>query len=379
MNDNNIQIDNEFNIFNLFSILWNKKYTIILVSLLFLIISIIYVQFYTKVLYQGSLELKPASQEFLAKFKNLNRSESLGIEIDEDKLMKEFVNNFNEYEILKSKITEAMPYDDSSSETLYAYNDLVKSIAFEFMIIEKEDTSINPKKYLIYNTTDTNFSEKIIKETLDEIKISLAAKLKREIQNLIDAVVFSINQEYRETEDEISLKIFHYNISINNRIEFLKEQASIARELSISQNQLDFLSEAESNANNLIGINVGEMPFYNRGYIAIEKEIELLENREDEAKFIELLPDLLQKKKKLEIQALRAQEVNTEILKNLKLDSIDFEPIQYDLSLITYEIMSIDKKIIVFLSLILGVFISSTYVIIISSYKNYTNRVINSD
>ena len=76
-------------------------------------------------------------------------------------------------------------------------------------------------------------------------------------------MIFSKQQQYKDTEDEIDLKIYHYNISINARIEFLKEQAAIARELSIDQNKFDYLSETDTNISNLIGINDGGFPFYN--------------------------------------------------------------------------------------------------------------------
>ncbi len=360
----------EFNIFNLFNILWKKRILIISVSFIFFLTSVIYVQFLRTVIFQGNLELKPTSQEFLAKFKYLNRKEAVGIEITDEKLMNEFLNIFQDYEILKTNISKEILFDEKEFDNQYQYNDFIKSYAFNFDI-EIEEGKKFQKTFLTYITDDTQQSENIISATLEEIKASQAEKLKREIQNLFDAEIFAIQQEYRKTEDEIDLKIFHYEISLNNQIEFLKEQAEIARELSISQNQFDYISQIDTNAENTNGIILGELPYYNRGYIAIEKEIELLSNRLNVEDFIEGLPDLLQKKKKLEIQELRSKEENSKIISNLRLDTIEFEPVQYDLSLITYDIISLDKRLIVILSLLLGFFVIITYVIITDAYRKF--------
>ena len=71
-----------------------------------------------------------------------------------------------------------------------------------------------------------------------------------------------------------------------NRLDYLKEQSAIARELKIIDNQIDSVNLSQAAVS--LNISTADIVYYLRGYKAIDKEIELIQNRESQnLKFIE--------------------------------------------------------------------------------------------
>ena len=85
---------------------------------------------------------------------------------------------------------------------------------------------------------------------------------------------------------------------MNTRIDFLKEQSQIARELNIADNQVAPLNLAQPNIS--LNINTAHYAYYLRGYKAIDKEIDNIQKRDHKAlTFI-----------KEEIRNLKNQDIN---------------------------------------------------------------------
>ena len=64
--------------------------------------------------------------------------------------------------------------------------------------------------------------------------------------------------------------------SLNNdkqRLNYLKEQSTIARELNIIDNQIDNVNLTQSSVS--LSINTADIAYYLRGYKAIDKEIDI--------------------------------------------------------------------------------------------------------
>ena len=78
-----------------------------------------------------------------------------------------------------------------------------------------------------------------------------------------------------------------YELETSNRLAFLNEQASIARELNIKNNTLEV--ENFSTPSGVISNLQTAKPYYMRGYSMIEKEIELIETRNNKDAFTQNL------------------------------------------------------------------------------------------
>ena len=74
------------------------------------------------------------------------------------------------------------------------------------------------------------------------------------------------NSFFKDLEDRLEVKKKLFLMRDMNRVDYLKEQNLIARELEISDNQLENIDQA----------NEG---YYLRGFEAIEKEISLIQSR----------------------------------------------------------------------------------------------------
>ena len=124
------------------------------------------------------------------------------------------------------------------------------------------------------------------------------------------------------------------------RIDYLVEQSSIARELNISENQIDSVDLPKSN-NVMFNINSNDLAYYLRGFKVIDKEISLIKSRN--------YNDLISMEK--EIQDLK---------------KVDIEWIDYNIFLI--ETTSTNNKIYIIASVLLGLIVGTLYILIPSMF-----------
>jgi LPS O-antigen subunit length determinant protein (WzzB/FepE family) len=89
-----------------------------------------------------------------------------------------------------------------------------------------------------------------------------------------------------------------YDIETSNRLAFLNEQASIARELNIKNNTLEVENFNTSSGGVISNLQTAK-PYYMRGYSMIEKEIELIESRNNKDAFTKNLLELEKQKRDL--------------------------------------------------------------------------------
>ena len=126
------------------------------------------------------------------------------------------------------------------------------------------------------------------------------------------------------------------------RLDYLKEQSAIAKELNILDNQIDNVNLSQSNVS--LSINTADIAYYLRGYKAIDKEIELIETRTyTNLKFIE-------------------QEINN--IKNMEFNYVDY-------NIYFMETKSLkDTKLILIVSVLLGLIVGVFFVLISNVFQS---------
>jgi len=139
---------------------------------------------------------------------------------------------------------------------------------------------------------------------------------------------------------ELMQKIeFEKKIEMNQnkaRLVYLKEQSSIAKELKIIDNQMNKLSQS----NVFLNISMTNASYYLRGYKAIDKEINLLQNRDyQNFYFIEK-----------ELETFRDTEIKF---------------LDYNINLMNVESLK-NTKLILMISILLGLIIGVLYVLILN-------------
>tara|TARA_A100001234_G_C12397026_1_gene288750 strand:- start:23 stop:466 length:444 start_codon:yes stop_codon:yes gene_type:complete len=126
------------------------------------------------------------------------------------------------------------------------------------------------------------------------------------------------------------------------RLYYLKEQTSIAKELNIADNQIDNLSLSQSSTSS--SINNADIAYYLRGHKAIDKEIEIIQNRVyQNLEFI-------------------GQEINA--IKDLEINYVD-----YNVYLMKNTSLN-NAKLILMISILLGLIIGVIFVLISNAFQS---------
>jgi LPS O-antigen subunit length determinant protein (WzzB/FepE family) len=156
----------------------------------------------------------------------------------------------------------------------------------------------NDQDYLIINLKWNN---------TDEASNILEDTINLTLKNLENSI-YKLFEQSLEFEKKINLNIDR------ERLDYLTEQSSIARELGIIDNQIDNVNLSQSNVS--LNINTADIAYYLRGYKAIDKEIELIKNRDyKKFKFIKQELNFL-KKEKINWVDYNINLIDTKLLKD---------------------------------------------------------------
>jgi hypothetical protein len=159
----------------------------------------------------------------------------------------------------------------------------------------------------------------------------------------------TLNLTSKNLKERIDLELeqileFEKKLLLNQdriRLDYLREQSAIAKELNIIDNQIDNVNLSQSSVS--LNINTADIAYYLRGYKAIDKEIELIENRDyQNLKLIE-------------------QEINSFKAQNIKL--ADYNVYLMDVKLLK------DTKLILVISILLGLIVGIFYVLISNAFQ----------
>lgn len=310
--------DDEIDLVVLFKTIWSNKIKILSIIIISFLIGILY-SFLIPNNYLYSLTINASDNSEFEKLESINQSVNFeftkGIDnkINQTVLNKFFkeISDYEEYLIdLKNKIKNS----DNKSKSL------VK-------IQEKGSHEI--KKLLNFILND-DLKLELKWDNFDEAKDILQDTINLTLNNLVAST-------YKEFDLIIEKQKKLIRMEDLARIEYLKEQSWIAKELNIADNQITtlFLNEA----NNLI-----YNPYYLMGYKAIDKEIELIQNREYK-----------------NFKSIK-QELN--FLKNEKINFID-----YDLNLIKVKRLK-NIQLILVISILLGLILGIFYVLITNEFQS---------
>ena len=194
-------------------------------------------------------------------------------------------------------------------------------------------------------------------------------KVKSSIISRFETKISSQNQIKNFIIEDIDIKIetakkFYFR-NIKDRLAFLYEQATIARKLDLKKNTIAFLT---FNSENTFSTNVkSDAPYYLRGYLPIEEEINQIKNRKDKTSFIKDLSKLEQQKIALEADLTIQRTIN--LFKKTPLYQTDFKATAVNLAATNYETKS-NSFLLYSLTILLGGFIGVVYVLIKKAFQN---------
>ena len=214
---------------------------------------------------------------------------------------------------------------------------------------------------LSVTTLQPDLAIKVISDALAFSNNNVNMQVERYIGKILRSRSGSITNELEDIERLSKTFLNHEKLKTQARLVFLEEQSAIARSLDIDKNTLStqtFTTESKQ-----ITAIMKDQPYYLQGYIAMEKEMEMLSTRKSPQLFIDrVIANQLKKEHLLQDQTI------TRAKKFISLTPIGtdkFKAISYDIDSAKLE-RKTKSLFILTLSIILGGMIG----IIVLSIRN---------
>ena len=288
MSKNRLPNDLEIDLFETFSTLWDGKRKII--ATIFIVALLGTSLFFALPnLYKITGPIKQSEESVFFPFISLNElleTSKIDLRIDKEKIFTMFVAEFNDYE----EILEILSKNEYVKQSLEGLDEIDKQavlIEFAKLFKLKPPTKQRTNWLLSLEWHDELDGMRIIDEAFQKVLVNTKLKL---IEGL-DELAFRLDQR-KDTQIEAlerKLDIIRKNGIVEARQKklFLKEQAAIAKELNIEKNNLNATNLAVyGGENDTVSFNPSQVPFYLRGYKAIDKEISQIETRSSEEELL---------------------------------------------------------------------------------------------
>lgn len=295
------------------------------------------------------------------------------IKLSPQLLLNLYLENLTTYEVVEEAVRISNLFKNQNYSTV-DYQNKVQSIINSIKVIQlrsveqaKQQLKEIEKLFYEYKLDFTfNDSEKgkLFLINLDKV----TNKRVRDIilQNFnenIDTFEYLTTIKLDEIDYAIQIELYTHEQETKKRIEFLKEQAKIARALEIARNTIK--TEKFSLGSGAITNVTTDTPFYFRGYEAIEKEIELIQARVDPNLFAKEITKLEKQKKYLKenknINNLKFVFNNSDLTKKEKFVAAHIFELQSKINSNFKKIL----LIVIFISLMIG----SIFVLIRQSFQ----------
>ena len=297
------QSNDEIDLIELFQTVWDGRWKIVRIAFLSLL-GVVGFQFTQPApSFVATTEIKPINSVEAERYTAIN---ALGFfKVPPSLLFDLYKEQLEERVLFEDAIRKFGLLDASRYEDETAYNDAVIELAASIEILppsnlDGKGKTADIRRYweLVFEFNDDDKWKEALRFVNDSASETVRNILTKKFET---SLLVAKQKKSFETEDLIILidnLLSDYDRKISDRLEFLKEQAAIARKLGVAKNTIE--AQTFSAQNGMIANFKTDTPFYLRGYEAIEKEIELVETRKNKEAFAKGLLELEQKKRALE-------------------------------------------------------------------------------
>ena len=365
--------DDEIDLLNVIKTIWDGKWkiaSIIAVSLLSVFgFSIVL----PNTTFTAMTDVKPITSFEFDKYKLFNVT---GIfEVKKDGLLNLYIEQIEEGSLLETGIDKFNLINKDNFDNENEYRDAIEKFASEIKVLKpiKEKNKIRLHYVLSAEYNDEDKWKNLLIFVNDEAN----RKVKAIIINRFVTIVSIQKQKKDFSVKDIDIKIDNvkkdYDRITKDRLAFLAEQAAIARKLDIQKNTI---ASQRFNTQNTFVTNVKtDAPFYLRGYVGIEEEINQIKNRKDKKAFTSDLFKLEQQKRALEQDKTMTRAI--ELFNKTPLNQNDFKATIVKVATTKFELNN-KGKLLYFLAIILGGMIGIVYVLIANAFRNRRTLLTNS-
>lgn len=284
MSDSRVPYDDEIDLFEIFETVWDGRWRVIGIVILAVLISIA-VNVLKPELYNGSTALSKAPSSSFIKYSSVNETlqqSGFSYAISSQSVFDMFVTEFADYD----EVVKILEKSDYIKQRLQAIeiedrNDFLVYMAKNFEILPPSENGNHWS--LDYEWRDSNESKKIFTQSIEDVLANVRQTILSDIDELARTVsIRNKNKKQRLNADLVALEDA-INLDLAKRLLYLNEQTAIAKELGVEKNSLNGNGLFQSqNTGVSLSVTSSDIPFYLRGFKAIDKEIDLLFSRSKE-------------------------------------------------------------------------------------------------
>ena len=380
--------------------------------------------------FEAYTEIKPIASVYAERYRQSN---ALGFfEVTPNTLLNRYIEQLDERKLFEESIRKYELVADAKFEDEQAYDEAVIALASSIELlpptnVDGADKGDVRRFWTIgfeYNDSDKwkqvlssvdSFANKSVQRILQQrfqTSLSVAkqkrdfelediqtlmANAKRDFDKEMEEFVLKQGFQLEDIQTQIDNALADYERKTTDRLAFLREQASIARKLGVTIEAQMFSAQ-----NGVVANVKTDTPFYLRGFKAIEKEIELIESREDTRAFIGGLLELEQKKRSLEqdrtLQRVERSKAYLDSLIELEkkqreieqdktleraealfaatpiVSADDFAAVSFTVEATTFETQN-KRNLRLALAVVIGGMVGVLYVLIASAIRNRKQRL----
>lgn len=379
--------NDKLDLHDFFKMLWDEKIKIIASAVIFGLISFIS-NYDTPNSFKISFPIESGKSSVFYDYipiKDILRNNGLlkteenkgGFMIDEQTIFYKFISEFND----SQELIESLNNNEFISQKIKVLNDHDKNeklISYAKSLEITPPTPIERNWIVSFEWHDSGDGLNLLKEAITNSLLNLQAQLLIDIEKMSQFIDIKNKQNLDKLNVKLNLIQEMQSKTISKRIQFLSEQSAIAKELNIETNKLDINALSKNQVSGVsLNISSDEIPFYLRGYKAIDKEISLIISRSKETQLM-MADDYIDTKSKIFVleNSLAASQLRT-FIETLRNDDPN-EWIEYNIAFA--DIKSQKKtKLYIALSVILGVIVGIIYALISMMIRNRRNQLVSTN
>jgi len=339
----------EIDLADLVRSLWNGKWLVIGVTFVTVVLAVAYLKLTPKT-YTGSLEIEEISHPQFEEYRDLAE---FGLSpVSSEQLRNLYVEEILEHEGIEQVIQEINYLPRNEEETDAEYNFRVRKAAYAFQFVppsEKGAKSPQLNWVLQITTHDPILASQLVHSafSIANEKVNQFLQTDADRTSAINKKILAYAIEDIATAEKNAVN--QYKMELAAQIAYLQEQALLAHSIDVDKTTF---SAQNFNAAATVVTSVDQnQPFYLRGFIAIEQDIDMLQNRVSPIPFIPKLIGLAAQRDTL--LGDKTIERAAKAVQQSPIGSERFVAANYDLASIEYK--SKTKSLLVLaLAVVLG-------------------------
>lgn len=361
--------EDEIDLTELLQQLWLGKWLIIAAASVAAIFSLIYLAL-SPASFQGQLEIKPLSSFEKQKYDALKETSLYQLSPHHLEIM--LIEDLERYQTFEENVL-ALNYvaAKNPTETNAKFSKRTQQAARMFTITKPGEKHPDPRvNWLInFNTHQPDLASQVLNAALKQSTINVKNQIETAFNTAIEAYARNIDRQIEDIAINRLHALKQQQMATNSRVAFLKEQAQLARALKIENSTLNTQT---FNTQSAVVTTLGaEEPFYYRGYVAIETELELLLARQFPSLFLNEIIALEKKKQTLVDDPSIERAIDA--FSRTPITSDNFSAASYDINSIELK-RSRSSALILLMAVMLGGFLGVLILLIKNAVTAKANK-----